>query len=198
MDGGPKRHLLVNGRIFTGEEILSKREVLLADGQIQAVRLASRASEDAAVVDLDGGLLAPGFIDCQVNGGGGVLFNDQPSIDGLEAIIRAHRPFGTTGCLPTVISDDWDTMTAAANAVRQGHQRNVPGLLGVHFEGPCLNPDRSGAHPPRQIRGLDPQAMDLFKGGGLGSVVVTLAPECVPSGTIGSLADAGVRVCAGH
>lgn len=198
MNDGQNIQLLVNGRIFTGAEILPKREVLLANGMIQEVRLTSRMGSEIPTVDLDGGLLAPGFIDCQVNGGGGIMFNDQPDPAAIAAIIQAHRAYGTTGLLPTLISDDWATMTAAAQAVHAARSDQLPGLLGVHFEGPYLNPARNGAHAAAQIRALDDGAMELFARTDLGAVVVTLAPETVPPGTIRRLHDAGVRVCAGH
>lgn len=187
--------LLRNARIFTGEEIVRGRDLLLADGVIQALLAPSKTAD---AIDLEGGLLAPGFIDCQVNGGGGVLFNDHPDVATITAIAQAHRAFGTTGLLPTLISDDWATMTAAAEAVRAARRQGQPGLLGLHFEGPYLNPDRKGAHDEGQIRPLDAKAMDLFAANDLGVVVVTLAPEMVPGGTIRQLSRAGVRVSAGH
>jgi len=201
MNGGRKLQLLINGRIFTGEEILPKREVLLDDGVIQDVRLASRAPDEAGdieIVDLEGGLLAPGFIDCQVNGGGGVMFNDQPSPAGIDAIIEAHRGHGTTGLLPTLISDDYSKMRDAVEAVRIACRYKAPGLLGLHLEGPYLNPEKNGAHKTAQIRPLDDGFLELITGTGLAAVVVTLAPEMVPPGTIRALSDDGVRVCAGH
>ena len=187
--------LLRNARIFTGEEIVRGRDLLLADGVIQALLAPSKTAD---AIDLEGGLLAPGFIDCQVNGGGGVLFNDHTDVATITAIAQAHRAFGTTGLLPTLISDDWATMTAAAEAVRAARRQGQPGLLGLHFEGPYLNPDRKGAHDEGQIRPLDAKAMDLFAANDLGVVVVTLAPEMVPGGTIRQLSRAGVRVSAGH
>jgi N-acetylglucosamine-6-phosphate deacetylase len=187
--------LLRNARIFTGEEILQGRDLLLADGVIQALPPPDKSAD---AIDLEGGLLAPGFIDCQVNGGGGVLFNDRPDAPAIAAIARAHRAFGTTGLLPTLISDHWAVMAAAAQAVRAARQQGQPGLLGLHFEGPYLNPDRKGAHDGGQIRPLDEAALALFSARDLGVVVVTLAPEMVPPGTIAKLSQAGVRVCAGH
>jgi len=187
---------LTNARIFTGDEILQDWSLLLADGVIVEVLAPGTAGDNA--IDLDGGLLAPGFIDCQVNGGGGVLFNDQPDVVAIMAIAKAHRTFGTTGFLPTLISGDWATMTAAAATVRAARQQGLPGLLGLHFEGPYLNSERKGAHDGGQIRPLDDAALELFSAGDLGTVLVTLAPEMVPAGTIRSLCQAGVRVCAGH
>ena len=101
------------------------------------------------------GTLAPGFIDVQVNGGGGVLFNDTPTVDGIRAIGAAHRKFGTTGFLPTLITDTREKMAAAVDAVRDGLAAGVPGLLGIHLEGPFLNPARKGVHDPQHMRAVD-------------------------------------------
>ncbi len=190
--------VLANVRIFTGEEILHGWSLRLGDGLIQDLLPPGTAAGDAPTTDLDGGLLAPGFVDCQVNGGGGVLFNDQPDLAGIRAIAGAHRAFGTTGLLPTLISTDLDTMTAAAAAVAAARQKETPGVLGLHFEGPYLNPTRKGAHDGGQIRPLDDAAWELFGRKDIGAVVVTLAPEMLPSGTVRCLTEVGVRVCAGH
>ena len=190
--------LLTNARIFTGDEILQGWGLRLADGLVQELLAPGASAGDTAMTDLGGDLLAPGFIDCQVNGGGGILFTDQPDGATISAIATAHRKFGTTGLLPTLISTDWESMTAAAAAVQTARKQGLAGLLGLHFEGPYLNPERKGAHDGAQIRPLDNTALDLFASADLGSVVVTLAPEMVPPGTIRRLADAGVRICAGH
>ena len=190
--------LLTNARIFTGDEILQGWGLRLADGLVQELLAPGASAGDTAMTDLGGDLLAPGFIDCQVNGGGGILFTDQPDVATISAIATAHRKFGTTGLLPTLISTDWESMTAAAAAVQTARKQGLAGLLGLHFEGPYLNPERKGAHDGAQIRPLDNTALDLFASADLGSVVVTLAPEMVPPGTIRRLADAGVRICAGH
>jgi N-acetylglucosamine-6-phosphate deacetylase len=146
---------------------------------------------------LDGDLL-PGFIDLQVNGGGGVLFNDDPTVDGIAAIGEAHRRFGTTGFLPTLISDDLGTVERAIEAVDAAIERGVPGVLGIHIEGPFLNPARKGIHDASKFRILDDRALDLLASLRRGRVLVTLAPEVAPSGAIRALVDRGVVVAAGH
>ena len=190
--------ILTNARIFTGYEILQGWSLYHANGLIRELLAPGTATGDAPVIDLGGDLLAPGFIDCQVNGGGGILFGDQIGLAAITVIATAHRTFGSTGLLPTLISTDWKTMVAAATAVRSAQKKGLSGLLGLHFEGPYLNPDHKGAHDGAQIRSLDGAALDLFASADLGPVVVTLAPEMVPPGTIRRLTDAGVRVCAGH
>lgn len=188
----------VNGRIFTGDAIVHGMAVEVKDGRIIAFRLEHDVPKDAQEIDLGGHLLAPGFIDVQVNGGGGVLFNDTPEPEGLRTIINAHRKYGTTTLLPTLISDDWETMVRAANGVRKGIEQGIPGLRGVHFEGPYLSPMRKGIHQEGFIRPVDDNAVSLLTSGDLGVVVTTVAPERVPGDYIRSLTNAGVRVCAGH
>lgn len=189
---------LSGGRIFDGDKILDGSAVVVAEGRIRAVVRASEIPSGTLIVDLAGQLLAPGFIDVQVNGGAGVLFNDQPSPDGIGTIAAVHRRLGTTALLPTLISDDWEIMASAAEGIRTSLANGEPGVLGIHFEGPWLNARRKGAHDASKLRTPDDPALDLFCADGLGTVAVTLAPEMVPPGTIARLAGAGVRVCAGH
>lgn len=117
--------------------------------------------EVAQWVDLQGGLLLPGFIDIQVNGGGGVLFNNARDVDGLATIARAHRRYGTTGLLPTLISDTVEVMAEAIAATRAAIAQGVPGILGIHLEGPYLNPLRKGIHDHTQFR--VPQLHELMR-----------------------------------
>lgn len=147
--------------------------------------------------NLEGDLL-PGFIDLQVNGGGGVLFNDSPTVEGIAAIASAHRRFGTTGLLPTLISDDLDVIARAIEAVDAAIAQGVPGVLGIHIEGPFLNPARKGIHDASKFRTLDAAAIELLASLGNGRTLVTLAPELAPPGMVRALVDRGVVVAAGH
>lgn len=151
-----------------------------------------------AVFDLRGGTLIPGFIDLQVNGGGGVLFNSAPSVDTLRTIAAAHRQFGTTSLLPTLISDSFDVMRRAIAAVRQAVQEGVPGILGIHLEGPFLNPERHGAHDAKRFCVLDEEGLEMLSSLGVGKTLVTLAPELTTPAMIRRLVDRGVIVSAGH
>jgi N-acetylglucosamine-6-phosphate deacetylase len=155
-------------------------------------------SPEIPALDLGGQILAPGFIDVQVNGGGGILFNEHPAPDAVRIIASAHRQFGTTGLLPTPISDDLETMAAAADAVRQLAPDPREGILGIHFEGPYLNPERKGVHDSAKIRAMEKQGLEFYCTKGLGTVIVTVAPETLPANTIRHLSDAGVVVSAGH
>jgi N-acetylglucosamine-6-phosphate deacetylase len=188
---------LVGAHIFNGAEMLDGHAVVLNGAQIAAVAPADEI--DAAITKQRvEGLLAAGFIDIQVNGGGGVLFNDVPSVEGIRAIGAAHRRFGTTGFLPTLISDTREKMAAALEAVRAGIAAGVPGLLGIHLEGPFLNPERKGVHDPRFIRPIEEEDIAVMTSLGAGRTLVTLAPEMVAPETIERLTAAGVVVSAGH
>ena len=185
-------------RIFDGEQLLEGRAVLIRDGRIVDTLAESDIPGDARTQHLGDGLLAPGFIDLQVNGGGGVIFNDTLSLEGLRTIAAAHRRFGTTGMLPTLISDKPGTIPAAMAAIRDAIAQGVPGILGVHIEGPFLNVARKGVHDPDVIRRAEPADIDDLMSLGVGRTLVTLAPETAPDGMIRTLAEAGIRVAAGH
>jgi len=188
--------LLHNARVFDGERMRDDVEVRLEGDRITDV--GARIAGPGDRLDLGGGLLAPGFVDVQVNGGGGALFNAAPDLDALRCIAAAHRRFGTTTLLPTLISDDWPAMQRAADAVAEALQASVPGVRGIHFEGPYLNAARRGAHSATAIRAVDGNAEALLTDRRLGRVVVTLAPEQVRAEFVSTLVQAGVRVCAGH
>ncbi len=188
---------LTGARIFDGTSLIDGAAVLIDAGRI------------VAVVPADGvpagfgrracaGLIAPGFIDCQVNGGGGVLFNDERTVGGIAAIGAAHRRFGTTGFLPTFITDDRARMAEAVTAAADAMTARVPGLIGVHLEGPFINPDRRGVHDARFVRPIEEADIALISGFTAGRMLVTLAPEAVPPAAVARLSQAGAIVSAGH
>ena len=155
--------------------------------------------ESAAVTfDAQGHYLLPGFIDVQVNGGGGALFNADPGVETIAAIARAHRRFGTTSLLPTLISDDRNVIARAIAATREALAQRIPGVVGVHIEGPCLNEERKGAHDAAKFRDLDDEDIAILTSLHDGRTLVTLAPEMTQPATIARLAASGVRVSAGH
>jgi len=193
------RTALLNGRILAGERIVGGLVVLLADGRIEAVTdLDDARCRDAAAIDLEDHVLLPGFIDVQVNGGGGVLFNDDPSLESIRAIGAAHRRFGTTGFLPTLISDDLDTIGQAIAAVQSSLDARLPGALGIHIEGPFLNWARRGVHDPKHLRRLDNGVVSLLRSLRGGRTVLTLAPEMTTGDMIAQLAASGILLSAGH
>lgn len=190
---------LVNGRVLTDAGLVEDRCVLLESGRIAA--LTSESDPRCAGAerhDLGGNLLLPGYIDLQVNGGGGVLFNDAPSVEVIRTIGQAHRRFGTTGFLPTLISADLDVVARAIDAVQSALTLGVPGVLGIHIEGPFLNVERKGIHDPEKFRELDPAAARLLSSLRGGRTLVTLAPEMTTPDMIRKLATSGVVVSAGH
>ena len=190
---------LVNGRVLSGREFVGGMGVVLDGGRIVAVAPEADALAQAdSRFDLAGGRLVPGFVDVQVNGGGGVLFNDELSVEAIEAIGAAHRRFGTTGFLPTLISEDLGAIDRALRAVEAAIAAGVPGVLGVHVEGPFLNAARAGIHDKAKFRVLDERASTLLSSLKAGRTVVTLAPERTEPGTIRQLVQAGVVVAAGH
>ena len=190
---------LLNGRVLRADTFVRGQGVLIEQGRIVDVLPADDARCRAAQpYDLGGGLLLPGFIDLQVNGGGGVLFNDAPSVESIRAIGAAHRRFGTTAFLPTLISADLDIVARAIGAVRSAIAAGVPGVLGIHIEGPFLNVARKGVHDPAKLRELDPSALGLLSSLRGGRTLVTLAPEMTTPELIEQLVAAGVVVSAGH
>jgi len=190
---------LVNARVLLEQGFADDVAVLLEGASISAVVRADDARlRDAQLHDLGGAILAPGFIDCQVNGGGGVLFNDAPDIGGIEAIARAHRRFGTTGLLPTLISDDTDVTRRAVDAVTQAIGRELPGILGIHLEGPFLATERKGIHDPAHFRQPVDADFALLDSLGTARVLLTLAPEQVAPALVRQIASRGVVVAAGH
>ena len=189
---------LCNGRILTDAGFVDRRIVLLQDDRIVAVLPENGSWSAEQTVDLRGRMLLPGFIDTQVNGGGGVLFNDDPSVDSIIEIGRAHRRYGTVGFLPTLISDDLHVVSRAVHAVQAAIERGVPGVLGIHIEGPFLNAERKGVHDASKLRWLDEDGIGLLTSLRGGKTLVTLAPERTTPDIIRKLTHAGVIVSAGH
>jgi N-acetylglucosamine-6-phosphate deacetylase len=194
----PRRHAIAADAVFDGAALHRGVAVVVEGTEIAALLPRRDLPAGLSVRDLpDGAWLAPGFIDVQVNGGGDVLFNDMPTAAGIAAIAAAHRRFGTTGLLPTLISDRPDKMRAASAAVTAATEQ-WPGILGIHFEGPFLSHNRAGVHDPAMFRSPDAADIALLTQRQGGVTLVTLAPECVPVGFVGTLARAGVRVALGH
>jgi len=193
------RTALVNGRVLVGDKFVEGQAVVIEKDRIVAVTSSADPQlSNATRHDLQGRLLLPGFIDTQVNGGGGALFNDAPSVDTIRKIAEAHRRFGTTGLLPTLISDDLHVVARAIAAVRSAIEAGVPGVLGIHIEGPFLNVERKGIHNPTKLRDLDDGDLELLTSLKCGKTLVTLAPEVTTPEIIRKLSKAGVIVAAGH
>ncbi|MEO8778537.1 MAG: N-acetylglucosamine-6-phosphate deacetylase [Rhodanobacter sp.] len=190
---------LTNARVLTDDGWHDKLAVVLDGERIAALMpLADPRLREIPQQDLAGAMLLPGFIDVQVNGGGGVLFNEAPTVETIRRIGAAHRRFGTTGFLPTLISDEPGVMRAALIAMEQALAEGVPGLLGIHLEGPYLAPARKGVHDAKYFHVPGSEELALLCAPHRGIRLITLAPDQVPRESIRALADAGVIVCAGH
>ena len=187
---------LVNGRVLIGNEVRNDCCVVMDGGRIDEV--CASPPPDAQVLDLGGEFLLPGFIDVQVNGGGGRLFNDDPSVETIAVIAAAHRRFGTTGLLPTLISDDFSIIERGIAAVDEAIAAGVPGVLGIHIEGPFLSKARRGIHLASMLQRFEDRFVELLSSARNGRTLVTVAPECVTPAQIGRLVQAGVIVSAGH
>ena len=195
---GAARHAVAADTVFDGATAHRDHVVIIEAGTITALMPRRDLPRGLPVQELpDGAWLAPGFIDVQVNGGGDVLFNDMPTVDGIAAIVAAHRRFGTTALLPTLISDTSDKMQAAAAAVEAAIV-SIPGVLGMHFEGPFLSPERAGVHDPAMLRSPTQEDLAFLMAPHSGVRMVTLAPERMPAGFIRALAAHGLRVALGH
>ncbi|MDP2697947.1 N-acetylglucosamine-6-phosphate deacetylase [Thalassospira sp.] len=189
---------IANARIFDGEIFQDGKAVLIGGGKITGLCARDDIPANTRTIDGGGQILAPGFIDIQVNGGGGVLLNDQTSVAGIRAMMAAHRQYGTTAMLPTLITDHREKMEQAIAAVTDAITQQVPGIVGIHLEGPYLNPARKGVHDANIIRPMEDDAIELLSRLPNGRILVTMAPEKAAKGTIAKLTERGVLVCAGH
>ena len=189
---------ITGARVFTGDKFLDGHAVLVEGARIQGIVTSGSLPQHAHRHDLGGGLLVPGFIDAQVNGGGGVLFNATRTPAGAEAIAAAHARFGSTGLLPTFITDTPEHQEEAVEAIRACRAAGVPGVLGIHLEGPFLAPSRKGAHDAALLRRLTDADVDRLLRTGLATVLVTLAPEMVSLPQIRRLVEGGMIVSLGH
>ncbi len=189
---------ILGTRILADGQWRDDHALVVSEGRITAIVPGDAIPADLLVENILGGLLLPGFVDTQVNGGGGILFNDCPTADGVAVIASAHRRFGTTGLLPTLISDDLAVIARGIAAVEEAIRARVPGIVGIHIEGPFLNPGKRGIHDAAKLQTLDASAVDLLTSLRNGKTLVTLAPECVEPELIHALTERGVIVAIGH
>jgi N-acetylglucosamine-6-phosphate deacetylase len=193
-----ERYAVAAGIVFDGTAIHHDHAVLIEGPRIVALVPRRELPAPLRVRQLAASLwLAPGFIDVQVNGGGDVLFNNCPTPEGIAAMAAAHRRFGTTALLPTLITDTRERTRAALRAVESATAAN-PSLLGIHLEGPFISPEKPGVHDPALIRVPGTGDFDMLTSPRSGVTLVTLAPEQVPAGFIAGLTRRGIRVSLGH
>lgn len=181
-------------RLYTREKVLENQVVSIENGLVSQIA----DNENAVQVDAHHCHLSAGFIDIQVNGGGGILFNQETNAEAVDGLFAAHQQFGTTGMLPTIITDSAEVMAQAADAVMHARASGNSGILGVHFEGPWLSKERKGVHPEDHIRLPSQQELSLLRKQGLGKVLLTLAPESVPPEVIRELVEDDIIVFLGH
>ncbi|NRB36541.1 MAG: N-acetylglucosamine-6-phosphate deacetylase [Rhodobacteraceae bacterium] len=190
----------LNGLIFDGHALLRDHALGFENGTLAYMGPEDEAPASDQIIDLAGDILCPGFVDLQVNGGGGILFNDDPSVHTLSQMASAHRGLGVTAFLPTLITDTVDKSQAAIAAVEDAMRAGVPGIVGLHLEGPHLSIPRKGAHDPALIRPMEPADLEtlLQAAGSLPFLKVTIAPENTTEGQVAALTEAGVLVSLGH
>lgn len=189
----------INGRLALADgSIVNDQILVVSEGRITGICEPSRLPVGCETIDLNGNLLAAGFIDTQVNGGGGMLFNDAPTVQTIRRMAQVHASFGTTAFLPTLISDDLDKVRQGYRAVNEAIQLGVPGVIGIHVEGPFLNVDRKGIHDAQKIRPLDDGGISAVIEGRPKLVVMTVAPERISSDQLRVLTEAGIKIFAGH
>jgi N-acetylglucosamine-6-phosphate deacetylase len=189
---------LIGAKVFDGFEIKEDLAIIINGRHIDAVIDIAELPETVPKRDLGGGMVAPGFIDLQVNGGGGVLLNADPTPEGVCEIARAHRRFGTIGLLPTVITDAPEVISKALRSVSAARELGEAAVFGIHVEGPFIDPKRKGAHDARYIRKITERDIAELSGAQCGCVLLTLAPNCVAAEIIAKLAAAGIIVSLGH
>jgi N-acetylglucosamine-6-phosphate deacetylase len=185
--------------IFDGDRLHENCAVLLEDGVVAGIVAAADIPSHASIETLAGGTIVPGFVDLQVNGGGGVMLNDAPDVATIARIAAAHRRSGTAAFLPTLITADTETTRAAIDAAAEA-VRTVPGVIGLHLEGPHLAPARKGAHRADLMRAMTERDADalIAARARVGVLMVTVAVEQAAPKLIRRLADAGVIVSLGH
>lgn len=190
----------VGAQIHDGQT-LHENHTLVANREGHfSVRSIDTLPPDCPTQKLKGGLITPGFVDLQVNGGGGVMFNDDQSLDALRTIADAHAITGTQTLLPTLITDTPTRTRAAIDAVEQAIADRISGIVGIHLEGPHLSVARKGAHDPALIRTMSDEDLSLILSAAdrLPNVMVTVAPENTKLAQIRSMAQAGIIVSLGH
>ena len=190
----------VGARIHDGQTLYDDHALVVGTDDALSVRPRDALPQGCPTQKLQGGIITPGFVDLQVNGGGGVMFNDDQSVATLRTIAQAHAKTGTIALLPTLITDTAERTRAAIDAVENAIAEKVNGIVGIHLEGPHLSVARKGAHDPNLIRTMtaDDLSVLLDAANRLPNVMVTVAPESASCTQIKTLSDAGIVVSLGH
>jgi len=190
-------YALVNCDIYTGKQVEYNKALIIDGGVVHSI-VDIKNLPAIERIDLKGLSIAPGFIDVQVNGGGGVLFNDEPTVDGIKTIVEGHRRYGTTDLLPTFITGSLEGMRKASQSVQDYLDKRLSGVLGIHFEGPFISPSKAGVHDKKFIRPVNKDDLSAITSLRKGVILLTLAPEVVSLDVISTLSKKGIKISLGH
>ena len=191
------KQAITGSKLFNGIDFIEHKALLIDDHHIAGIVNEDAIPTDFQVQKLDGGILSPGFIDLQVNGGGGKLFNNSPDKESLNTIISAHQYFGTTSIMPTVISDSLNILQKCTDTISNEIDNNHS-LLGIHIEGPFFNVKYRGVHQKQYINTINASYLNLFETLDKFPVMLTLAPECISIKQLKHLKSLGFKILAGH
>jgi len=193
------RYAIIGKRVFTGERMIDDGAVLIDGAEIEGVMARADVPLDVELIDRSDCLIAPGFIDMQVNGGGGILFNDDPSADAMRLVYDAQKPFGTVYYLPTIITPPIATTLDFWTGFHTSARRGLRSVLGLHLEGPYISKEKSGVHDHAYIRpATDAELKRILEARADMPCLMTVAPESITPAQIGKLVHAGVIVSLGH
>jgi len=195
---GTSMYVLTNCDIYTGKEVIHNKSITIEGTKIVEIIEESKIKKGVKFINLKRKSVAPGFIDLQVNGGGGKLFNDSPTEQTIVEIAEAHQKFGTTNFLPTLITDSNEKIEMAIQAVSSSIKNGNKNILGIHLEGPFINSKKAGVHDKDFIRTLSEQDIFLLSSLKNGKTLITIAPELCKSEFISKLSSSGVLIAAGH
>ena len=191
------KQAITGSKLFNGIDFIEHKALLIDDQHIAGIVNEDAIPTDFQVKKLEGGILSPGFIDLQVNGGGGKLFNNSPDKESLNTIISAHQYFGTTSIMPTVISDSLNILQKCTDTISNEIDNNHS-LLGIHIEGPFFNVKYRGVHQKQYINTINASYLNLFETLDKFPVMLTLAPECISIKQLKHLKSLGFKILAGH
>ena len=191
------KQAITGSKLFNGKKFIEHKALLIDDQHIAGIVNEDAIPTDFQVKKLEGGILSPGFIDLQVNGGGGKLFNNSPDKESLNTIISAHQYFGTTSIMPTVISDSLNILQKCTDTISNEIDNNHS-LLGIHIEGPFFNVKYRGVHQKQYINTINASYLNLFETLDKFPVMLTLAPECISIKQLKHLKSLGFKILAGH
>ena len=191
------KQAITGSKLFNGIDFIEHKALLIEDQHIAGIVNKDAIPTDFQVKKLEGGILSPGFIDLQVNGGGGKLFNNSPDKESLNTIISAHQYFGTTSIMPTVISDSLNILQKCTDTISNEIDNNHS-LLGIHIEGPFFNVKYRGVHQKQYINTINASYLNLFETLDKFPVMLTLAPECISIKQLKHLNSLGFKILAGH